>query len=353
MKTEPMSSAHKVLSMGIGFLYLLLSLKVMVVFLVGSNLGWDNTPFGKPPLVPLAHRVLVPKVIASVKATIPDGVKHYTTPFLIALRDSSAGKDVLRERYDLSSLPLPLADKNIFDLFLKMAIVYITLLAFLAMLYILAHALFPDSIAIAAIAPLLAIVVITTFSRKFAYTYDFAELFFSCACFYFLFKKRWCSYFFCLALATLTKETSIFVIIFYWICFFRQLPLKQYLVVGLLQSGIYGAIKIGLVIYFHTREAMYASGTYENTLLDNLKFMHRYGHPEFAWLTIITILLFYRWSEKPPFLKDGLWMVGANLGAYLLTCNPGEYRDLYWGMPVLIIMASHSVINAPRFIAGP
>jgi hypothetical protein len=98
---------------------------------------------------------------------------------------------------------------------------------------------------------------------------------------------------------------------------------------------------------------MYASGTYENTLLDNLKFMHRYGHPEFAWLTIITILLFYRWSEKPPFLKDGLWMVGANLGAYLLTCNPGEYRDLYWGMPVLIIMASHSVINAPRFIAGP
>jgi hypothetical protein len=45
--------------------------------------------------------------------------------------------------------------------------------------------------------------------------------------------------------------------------------------------------------------------------------------------------------------------VGANLGAYLLTCNPGEYRDLYWGMPVLIIMASHSVINAPRFIAGP
>jgi hypothetical protein len=143
------------------------------------------------------------------------------------------------------------------------------------------------------------------------------------------------------------------VIIFYWIWFFRQLPLKQYLVVGLLQSSMFGAVKIGLVVYFHTREAMYASGSYENTLLEKLKFLHKYGHPEFAWLTIIAMSLFYGWSEKTPFLKCGLWMVGANIGAYLLTCNPWEYRDLYWGLPVLIIMASHSVIRTPRFIATP
>jgi hypothetical protein len=351
MNKQPLPFAQKCLAIGCGFLYLFLSLHIMVVFLVGSNLGWDNTPFGKPPSVPIAHRVLVPTVIASVKAAIPNSLKQSVTPRLIALRDSPAGKDVLRGHYDLSSLPLPLADENIFDLFIKMAVVYVTLIAFLVMLFILTRALLPESLAYAAIAPLLAMLVINTFARKFAYTYDFTELFFSCACFYLLFKQRWRPYLLCVALATLNKETVIFSIIFYWIWFGRRLPLKQYLRLGVLQSVIFGAIKIGLVIYFHAREAMYAGGSYQNTLLDNLRFIHRYGHQEFLWLTIISILVFCRWPEKPRFLRGGLWMIGANLGAYLLTCNPGEYRDLYWGLPVVIVLASHSVVRLGRFIA--
>ena len=71
-----------------------------------------------------------------------------------------------------------------------------------------------------------------------------------------------------------------------------------------------------------------------------------YNYTTLICFTVTILLLTYCWQEKPAFLRAGLWMAFANWLAYFFCCERGEYRDLYWGMPIIAMLATHTLIRA-------
>jgi hypothetical protein len=325
-------------------LYLISTLYVMSVFIPGSAYGINNTPVGREVRPPVAYRVLMPTVTSVVRSLMPDTLVQAASPYLISARDSEVGKRLLRLSR-LPAIPEPLSDARIFDTSIQMFLVWLSLLAFTAMLYLLTKELFPAIHACALLAPLVFLWLLPVPLSRFAYTYDFAELFFSCATMYLLLRRQWWFYMGCLAVATLNKETSIFVIFFFIVWFYPRLPRRFYIKLCIMQLLLY-AIVHGMV-YLHYNihlEAMHRYSNFVQKFTVHMNYMYGYSFHTFIAFLGTLLLLFYRWEEKPAFLLGALWMFLPNMAAYVLLCNDGEYRDLFWSMPPMVILATHSLV---------
>lgn len=323
--------------------YLLLSMYVMAMFIRGSNYVVDNTAYGTPPLRPVAYRFLVPTIADYVYELIPESVVIPATSALANFRDSGFGRRMLGLNPG-QALPGTISNESIFYTYVKLCVVFLTLLAFVAMLAQLALAMFPQSLAYAYTAPLVALLAIPVFIERFGYTYDFAELFFSCALLYLLYRQRWRTYLACLALATMNKESAGFMLFFYALWFYARLPRREYIRWGVLQLLVFGLVLGGIHYYHRDTPGMYGTA-YIFTLPSNLIYLMYYNYYTYVCLVMTVCFLIYRWPEKPDFLKGGLWLLVPSMSAYLFACNPGEYRDLYWCMPVLMLLATHTVIR--------
>jgi len=69
-------------------------------------------------------------------------------------------------------------------------------------------------------------------------------------------------------------------------------------------------------------------------------------------MMVAAVLLFYRWVDKPEFLRKGFGLVVLNAAVFVTVCRDGEYRDLYFCLPILAMLGTHtlvSLIGADRF----
>ena len=309
----------------------------------GVDWSTEWSPAGEVRKPPVAYRLLIPAVTQVARSVMPGFVKEAVTPLLIKGRDTGFVRQCLSWDYD-GHLP-QIGDAYIFDSFVKIGVIYAFLLAFIWMLYVLARALFPESTLYALLAPALALLVMVPFEKLYAYSYDFSELFFSCACFYLLLKERWRAYLVCLALAMFNKETTMFIMFFYFIWFYGKMPRKRYLQLGLLQIAICVLIE-GMVRYYTMGNLfVYTQDAHFIQFRRVIPFMIGYDYTTAIHIVILGVLMTYRWMDKPAFLRVGSWVVGVNVGAFLLTCNPGEYRDLYFSLPVWILLATHTLVS--------
>ena len=210
-------------------IYFVCSLYVMIPFIIGcvgsGYTGLDSSPYGTPSR-PMVYRVLMPAMVKAVKSLIPVAIEKPLTEKMVRWRDSEEGERFVKENF---FRPPPLSDDKIFESGVAVFVVYLTLLAFLWMFYTLARALFPESLAYALLAPLIALQLLPAFMFNNAYIYDFAELFFASTLFLLLLKQRWGLYMVTLAVATLNKETTLFSIIFFMTYFYSCLPRGQFI----------------------------------------------------------------------------------------------------------------------------
>ena len=313
---------------------------VMIPFALGAAgsgyTGLDTSPYGTPAR-PMVYRVLMPAVARTVLHLIPAAVEIPATKQLIAWRDSEQGRVFVKTYFKRQP---PLADGIIFETAVVFCVCYVTLLAFLAMLYGFARALFPESLAYALLAPVLALQLLPIFSINNAYIYDFAELFFACALPTLLLKQRFRWYGAVFALATLNKETTLFMIVFFAAWGYGRIPFRLFLRLLLAQCVIYGIIKSAITLYFRDYPGELIGPPV--TLAGNLQWIMQWGDYKFILLAIM--LMAYRWKEKPPFLRAALPMLLAHTCVYLTLCVPGEYRDFYWSLPVMLLMIVHSLV---------
>jgi hypothetical protein len=330
-------------------IYTVLSLYVMMIFMIGSNLAANNSRYGEPYPRPQAYRLLVPALTQIIYHSIPDVLEQALTPGLVAMRESQMGKKVLGLRYDAPQQAL--SDARIFETSLTLFVVYLTLLSFIWMLYVLARALFPESRDYALVAPVIALLLAVVTESNYAYTYDFAELFFSSACLYLLLKQRWILYLFVIVLAMLNKATAVFVIFFYFMWFHSRLPYKQYIGLGLLQLFLVTVTGAAVTLYFSDRPGVFL-GTYF-PLQNNLLSFYQLGYGTFVCGLVTVFFLIYRWHEKPAFLRGGLWMLVPHVPAFLVICDFREARDWGWSLPVLILLATHTLIRAAHLPDPP
>ena len=316
------------------------------VGVVGSGYtGLDSSPYGVASR-PVVYRVLIPSIAKMVRSIIPETIEHPLTDQMIHWRDSEEGRDMVKAWF---IRPPPLADDKIFETAVVACVSYLTLLAFIWIFYTLTLALFPESRAYAFLAPLIALQLLPALTVENGYIYDFAELFFSCALFYLLLKQRWRLYMLTFVFATLNKETTIFSIFFYTMWFYSRLPRKQYFARLLQQCMIYALVKGGINLYFADKPGVVA----QHHFLGQLDYASQ--HLLGIGLSAIVLLwiVFYRWQQKPLFLRGGLWMLLPNLVLFIIICIPGEFRDFYWSLPVMIIMATHSLLSYAGFADHP
>lgn len=331
--------------------YLLLSLFTMLAFMKGAQFGGNATVAEElaTPRPPIAYRVLVPAISDALYKIIPEETKPFLTAQLVQWRDSNFARRIFPWPNNQPWAWPMLMEKNIVRALVNMCVCYISLLAFLYALYRLAAALMPESELYALTAPLLALIVLPAFAARYGYTYDFAELFFSCACLYLLLKERWVAYLGCFLLAMFNKENAGFTIIFFMLWFYPRLSAKRYLSLATVQWLIFSVVKIGLALYFIDRPNRYVGGAYVLRLEDQIVYTLGYDYHSVLCLMMTFVLLTFRWQEKPAFLRTGLVIFASIVPVYWLTCNPGEYRDFYWALPPMLLLATHTLIQLSGF----
>ena len=321
-------------------LYFVSSIYVMIPFMAGcvssGYSGLDSGPYGIKSR-PVIYRVLIPALAKMTYSIIPEAIEEPLTKILIHWRDSGKGKKTIASLFLLTP---PLSDDEIFETAVTAFISYLTLLAFIWMLYTLARALFPESSVYALYAPLIALQFLLALTVKNSYIYDFAELFFSCALFYLLFKQRWALYLITFIFATLNKETTIFALFFYMTWFYSRLPRRKFLQLLLAQGVVYAAIKGGLTLYFASYPGTLIGPPL--TLAGNLEALFHRG--DYIYFVLAILFMVYRWREKPALLRGALPMLLAHATVFFVLCLPGEYRDFYWSLPIMILLVTHSLV---------
>lgn len=298
----------------------------------------------RPDDRPVVYRVMMPALTQAGMALIPDMLEKAA-----ALRlAESLQQPVINYIFPRQSPDLQ--PDTIVKTFVRTFLVAAFLIGFIAMLYRLAAAVFPDSTIYALLTPVLALFIISACAANYSYTYDAPELFFMTAGLYLLLKQRWAPYLCVLTLATLNKDTTVFLIIFYGFWCFGKLRPQLFFRLLVVQLCIYCLIKGGLHFYFADRPGEEA---FMGFFWRNVWYVYAYNLYNVTAVLSGVFLLIYRWSEKPAFLRCGMWVVAANSLAYVLFCNPGEFRDFYSSMPLLALMLAHSLIRASGVEKSP
>ncbi len=177
---------------------------------------------------------------------------------------------------------------------------------------------------------------------NYVYLYDPATLFLFTLGLVLMARERWFAYIVIFLLSCANKETTILLTLVFAVYYRGRLGGKYRALIGVQVVGyllIQGWIRW---VFRHN-----PGGGIEFHLLDfNVAYLH-YSFCAILGALAIAWLLCDRLAEKPPLLRDGLWMAVPLASLALFFGNMGEWRDFYEVYPVVIVLAIHSL--APLF----
>ena len=197
---------------------------------------------------------------------------------------------------------------------------------------------------------LVALASLPAFFQYYSYVYDFPTLCLFTLGLGLLLRRKWTQFIVLFFLATVNKETSILLVLIFAIYFFRRNELldpKKFRQILISQIFIYLVVRGGIAWIFRNNPGSLV----EFHLLDhNLGLFHQ--HPSLAGIVIALTLLalvFYKWMEKPAFVRFGFWIVWIALFvAALFFGFLEEYRDYYEAYPLFVALAIHSLARVMR-----
>lgn len=319
----------------------LLSLVVMGSLAMSSGLNREGTIeldsmiYGTAPK-PFVYRQLMPVAVRLTVQAIPSDVRNA----MIERASKSSTIARIMSRLKLSS-----------DLFVDYAVsvffIYVSLWGFLLSFRVLIDRLYETSLFFADAVTVAALIGIPAFF-SFSYIYDIPTLFLFTLGLGIMITRQWGLYLFFFFIGCWSKETMILLIMVFVIHFYFNTEMDRRLRKKLLaaQIGIFISVKIILEIVFYQNPG----GLIEFHFIHNILFGYHYYLTTFLSWIVLALLLFYKWKEKPAFLKNALW-IGAPL--FVLTLFLGflyEIRDYGEVYPVLIGLTAHSVaaiLNIP------
>ncbi len=311
----------------------------------GSSHHFDAIYNGTAP-TPFSYRVLVPILTKTAVALTPQAWQEEMDADLKSWAASAEIKRSLPWMVNVFPLQSPAYPRLI-----AILLIYGALLGYAAILYKLSVKVFPDDGAIRYFAPLVALISISSFSWPLQHIYDMPLLFLSAGCYYCIFIRQWRWYAVFFILACLNRETSIFILIFFAFWFYKKLDTQTYVRQLALQGLAYAAIAVTLGVVFADNPDWFARRQYFFPVMNDL--LGRSSPAGFVVVAAYFWLLTYRWQQKPAFLKTSLALFPLMYAAYLVYGFPKEYRVFFDLMPLLALLATHTLVEAAGFSKLP
>ncbi|HCS39920.1 MAG TPA: hypothetical protein DIW44_10100 [Anaerolineaceae bacterium] len=182
------------------------------------------------------------------------------------------------------------------------------------------------------------------FLIKSRHVYDFPILFLFTLAYYFLERKEFGKYLIIFLLASLTKETAIFLVLFFAL-HFRDLGRKQFFKIIISQVLIFGIIRGILMFVFRENPG----GDVQFHFSDQVNSL--YSHPAAAVLLLACIASIFlvgmtTRGSFSRFIKDAFLAVGIPIAIlYLLFGVPFEIRVFLEVFPVISILFTLKIID--------
>jgi hypothetical protein len=145
-------------------------------------------------------------------------------------------------------------------------------------------------------------------------------------------------------LGCLNKETAILLTLLCAVHYRQRLDKAEYKKLILLQVVIFLFIKSVLtVVFIHNPGAVVEFHLFDH----NLNLLGLYPAKTITlWMlaaAVVMILLFYHWSDKPQFLRDGTWICIPLVVCIFLFGFLDELRVYYEIYPIGILLVFHSL----------
>ena len=352
----PWLIAHeKRLWLGLALVFVLVfSFHTMGVFLYGSDLlGLQQRSFVQMMLgtgvKPHVYRQLLPALTNAIVALSPAALMDPLVMFAHDWLREPGGflMEILHKRRRL--LMPELEDEHLYALVVMLGLDYAALLGSVFYTWRVAQVIFPGRFYAQMLAPCLAVIAVEPFCVYFAWFYDFPVLFFSAWLTYVLVRGRLMLFTLGVALATLNKETSFFMIglflMYGWREFQREVMWRHFAA----QCGLYVVMKGGIGWYYaqNTGRFLWWDSVYSNFMFG----AHGYDAASFMGVLAGVALVGYRWREKPYVLQCWTVIMPFSVMSWVIFGLGTEYRVMYEIFPAAVLMACDSLARAQRILA--
>jgi hypothetical protein len=175
----------------------------------------------------------------------------------------------------------------------------------------------------------------------YSHIYDFPTLLVYTLGLALMVHRRWRLFLLVVLIGCFNKETTVLLTLVFVIHFARAGNVKFRQLLGV-QLLIFVVVKGALTVIFRDNPGSFVAFH----LVDhNVYLLSPYELPTaLAWLAL-ALVVFHRWSEKPPFLRSAVWTVVPLVTMALFLGYLDELRGYYEAYPVVVLLASQTIAN--------
>jgi hypothetical protein len=310
MAHELKRASENLLKAGCLVLVLCMSVYVMMCFMFGSDffgIG-DRSPqalmeYTAPK--PHAQRQLVPAIARGIFIITPQSALKPVTDTLHELWwNSSTFSAMVHFRHPIATPP-ELNDNHLFIFSLFALIEYSFLLGFAWVMWLLGKQLFPNQLDIQLLGVVTSMAVLPVFCGKYGSACDFPVLFFGALLTLLIAKEKPVLYCVILALATLNKETTFYVMAVYFLYGYQHFSKQKWIFFGVLQVIVYATVRLASYLLVPNPAGSMVD---QNGLSAHLQMgWDGYNMPTLLSIAAMMVLFTYRLETKPLVLRCWQW----------------------------------------------
>jgi len=310
-------------------LVLLIFIKCPGINTEDGIVGFHDMVYGKAHK-PFVYRVLVPVTVRLVTAAIPvqlrDSIGSFASQNSLICRVFSALQWEIEYFVEYSIVSV---------------LLYLALLGFVLALRYLGKGVYRAEEVFHDIAALVSLVVLPTFFEFFSHLYDFSNLLLFTLGLALMVRRKWRWFLLVFVLACLNKETAILLTFIFVIHFQFGRRLESGLAGRLLvaQLAVFLLIKVAVTLIFRDNP-----GSFLQFHLDhNFYLLKPYPLSSVVVPFALAVLVYHKWSEKPTFLKESLWILVPLFSIGLFFSYLDEGRSFYELYPILVLLTCYSL----------
>ncbi|MFW5702315.1 MAG: hypothetical protein ACOCX7_05145 [Bacteroidota bacterium] len=318
-------------------IYFICSLYVFLLGVRQPNIdGYERARFGEmvqgTAHRPFVYRTLLPSVIRGIESLVPDSAEESLKQSID--RVFPFGKIINKMGWD---------EQYYFEYLIGLPLMLACLIAFMYSLSWLARGLFAGQDWIFPLIAVAAMLVLPAMFRYYIYIYDFPTLLLFTLALALMAHRRWRWYYVVFVLAAINKETAI-LLAFFWMILLRRERLRdplKYWITAAAQVMAFVALKLVITLIYLDNSGVPAEF---NFLEHNFAILFSpHSVQGVISVIVIFILLFYRWREKPQFLRLALLMGIPLLALGIFWGVIDEFRIFYEIYAVIWLLAGHTL----------